>query len=65
MRKLALITGASTGIGFELATIAAQNGYDLLVAADEDLINAAAADFSRGCRLKGTARSRAGLTPAQ
>ena len=45
MRKLALITGASTGIGFELATIAAQNGYDLLVAADEDLINAAAADF--------------------
>ena len=43
MRKLAVITGASTGIGFELATIAAREGYDLLVAANEDLINAAAA----------------------
>lgn len=49
MRKLALITGASTGIGFELASIAAEEGYDLLVAANEDLINAAAADF----RLQG------------
>jgi uncharacterized protein len=47
MRKLALITGASTGIGFELASIAAEKGYDLLVAADERLINAAAADFVR------------------
>lgn len=47
MRKLALVTGASTGIGFELASIAAEEGYDLLVAANEDLINAAAADFRR------------------
>lgn len=47
MKKLALITGASTGIGFELASIAAAEGYDLLVAADEDLINAAAADFEQ------------------
>jgi uncharacterized protein len=47
MRKLALITGASTGIGFELASIAAAEGYDLLVAANEDLINAAAADFGQ------------------
>jgi uncharacterized protein len=47
MRKLALITGASTGIGFELASIAAEEGYDLLVAANEELINAAAADFGR------------------
>jgi uncharacterized protein len=47
MRKLALITGASTGIGFELANIAAEEGYDLLVAADENLINAAAADFGQ------------------
>jgi len=43
--KFAIITGASTGIGFELASIAAQNGYDLLVVADEPLIEAAAADF--------------------
>ena len=43
--KFAIVTGASTGIGFELASIAAENGYDLLVVADESLINAAAADF--------------------
>jgi len=46
-RKLAVVTGASTGIGFELAHIAAENGYDLLVVADEPLIDAAAADFKR------------------
>ncbi|WP_294390994.1 SDR family NAD(P)-dependent oxidoreductase [uncultured Sphingomonas sp.] len=43
--KLAVITGASTGIGFELAHIAAQEGYDLLVVADEPLIDSAANDF--------------------
>lgn len=45
--KFAVITGASTGIGFELATIAAQEGYDILVVADEPLIDAAAADFKQ------------------
>jgi len=45
--KFAIVTGASTGIGFELAHIAAENGYDLLVVADEPLIDAAAADFRR------------------
>ena len=44
-RKFAIVTGASTGIGFELASIAAEQGYDLLVVADEPLINAAAEDF--------------------
>ena len=34
-RKFAVITGASTGIGFELAQEFARNGYDLLVCADE------------------------------
>lgn len=43
--KFAIITGASTGIGFELAQLAAEKGYDLLVVADEPLIDAAAADF--------------------
>lgn len=47
--KLAVVTGASTGIGFELASIAAEQGYDLIVVADEPLIDAAAQDF----RLKG------------
>jgi len=43
--RLAIVTGASTGIGFELATLAAKEGYDLIVVADEPLIDAAAADF--------------------
>ncbi len=45
--KLAIVTGASTGIGFELATLAAKDGYDLIVVADEPLIDAAAADFGQ------------------
>jgi short-subunit dehydrogenase len=40
--KLSVITGASTGIGYELAKIAAAEGYDLIVAADEPQIDAAA-----------------------
>jgi short-subunit dehydrogenase len=43
--KLAVVTGASTGIGFEIAHLAAQEGYDLLVVADEPLINNAADDL--------------------
>ena len=35
--KFAIITGASTGIGLELALLAARDGYDLLVAADTPL----------------------------
>src|SRR3546814_4162743 len=46
-QKFAIVTGASTGIGFELAHLAAQDGYDLLVVADEPLIHAAADDFRR------------------
>jgi len=45
--KFAIITGASTGIGFELATLAAKDGYDIVVVADEPLINAAADDFKQ------------------
>jgi short-subunit dehydrogenase len=45
--KFAIITGASTGIGFELASLAAQNGYDILVVANEPLIDAAAQDFKQ------------------
>ena len=41
-RKLAIVTGASSGIGLELARLAAKDGYDLIVAADEPLVDAAA-----------------------
>jgi short-subunit dehydrogenase len=42
---LAIITGASTGIGRELARLCAQNGFDLVVAADEPAIHEAAGIF--------------------
>lgn len=44
-RPLALVTGASTGIGFELAKVSARNGYDLIVVANEDRIEQAASDL--------------------
>lgn len=43
--KLAVVTGASSGIGYELAKIAAREGYSLLIAADEAAIEQAAADL--------------------
>jgi short-subunit dehydrogenase len=42
-RRLAVVTGASTGIGRELARICATNGFDLVIAADEPLIHDTAA----------------------
>jgi short-subunit dehydrogenase len=44
-RPLAVVTGASTGIGYELAKICAQEGHDLLIAADEPAIHTAATEF--------------------
>ena len=54
-RPLAVVTGASSGIGYELARICAENGYDLVIGAstanpgggppDEARIETAAQDF--------------------
>jgi uncharacterized protein len=41
-RPFAIVTGASTGIGFELARCCAAKGFDLLIAADEPAIHDAA-----------------------
>lgn len=44
-RPLAVVTGASTGIGYELAKLCAKNGMNLVVAADEPQIETAAQEF--------------------
>jgi uncharacterized protein len=41
-RQFAIVTGASTGIGRELAKVCAREGFDLLIAADEPEIERAA-----------------------
>jgi short-subunit dehydrogenase len=41
-RKFAIVTGASTGIGLELARECAKHDFDLLIAANESQINEAA-----------------------
>ena len=38
--KLAVVTGASSGIGLEIAKLAAKDGYDLIVAADTPFVEA-------------------------
>jgi short-subunit dehydrogenase len=42
---LAVVTGASTGIGLELARLCAQRGFDLIIAADEERIEDAAEEL--------------------
>jgi uncharacterized protein len=46
-KPFAIVTGASSGIGLELASICAQEGFDLLIAADRPELQAAA-DRCRG-----------------
>ena len=44
-KPFAIVTGASSGIGYELAKLCARNGYDLLIAADRAAIHDAAKEF--------------------
>lgn len=50
-RPFAIVTGASTGIGYELAKCCAEGGFDLLIAANEPEIEKAAAEL----RISGVA----------
>jgi short-subunit dehydrogenase len=44
-RPFAIVTGASTGIGYELARQCVANGFDLLIAADEPAIQSVAREL--------------------
>ena len=46
-RQFAIVTGASTGIGLELAKCCAREGFDLLIAADEPEIDNAASEIRK------------------
>jgi short-subunit dehydrogenase len=46
-RQFAIVTGASTGIGLELAKCCAREGFDLLIAADEPEIDNAANEIRK------------------
>jgi short-subunit dehydrogenase len=45
MSPLAVVTGASSGIGLELARQFAEHGFDLIVAAEDEAIGAAASEL--------------------
>src|SRR5690349_15843657 len=52
-RPLAIITGASSGIGLELARLAVDKGYNLVIAADEPEIHSVAEELSvNGIRVE-------------
>jgi short-subunit dehydrogenase len=51
VRPLAVVTGASSGIGFELAKLFAEDGYDLVVAADTPLAEAVQALQGLGAQV--------------
>lgn len=46
-RELAIVTGASSGIGFELAKQFAEHDFDLIVAAEDEAIHTAAAQLEQ------------------
>jgi uncharacterized protein len=51
-RKLAIVTGASSGIGLELAKCAARDGYDLIIAADTPFVEAGPALKELGAEVE-------------
>jgi short-subunit dehydrogenase len=53
LRPLAVVTGASSGIGYELAKLAAEDGHDLVIAADRpEIVEAAQAFQAMGVKVE-------------
>lgn len=52
LKPLAVVTGASSGIGYELAKLFAENGYDLIVAADRPLVEAEQVIRAQGAQVQ-------------
>ena len=50
--KFAIVTGASSGIGLELAKLAAADGHDLLIVADTPLVDATSALTGMGVDVR-------------
>ncbi|HET7508274.1 MAG TPA: SDR family NAD(P)-dependent oxidoreductase [Solirubrobacterales bacterium] len=46
-RPFAVVTGASSGIGFELAKVLAEEGYDLLITAEDEELDAAQRELNQ------------------
>jgi uncharacterized protein len=46
-RRLAVVTGASSGIGFELAKVFAAEGFDLLIAAEDEELEPACRELNQ------------------
>ncbi len=44
-KQLAVVTGASSGIGYNLARVFAENGFDLVIAANGERLEKAEEDF--------------------
>jgi short-subunit dehydrogenase len=52
LKPLAVVTGASSGIGYELAKLAVENGFDLVIAADmPEIVEAAQALRQMGAKV--------------
>ena len=52
LRPLAVVTGASSGIGFELARQFAEHGYDLIICAEDEAIAKAARELQNGTAVE-------------
>src|SRR5213082_3903771 len=46
-RPFAVVTGASSGIGFELAKVLAEEGYDLLITAEDEELEPAQRELNQ------------------